>query len=82
LDPKEVIADQLGNRRQHIVAVVCPQSCERSITLPVNGLPGSYSSKADRTITSGLPTIRPETALYGTSDQQICVATKIGFWLV
>src|SRR5439155_11202695 len=25
---------------------------------------------------------RPETAPCGTSDQQICVATKIGFWLV
>ena len=35
-----------------------------------------------RRLVCGLPTIRPETALYGTSDQQICVATKIGFWLV
>jgi hypothetical protein len=41
-----------------------------------------FADNPSKWITSEWLTIRPETALYGTSDQQVCVATKIGFRLV
>ena len=41
----------------HTLGLV-PHKCQ----LLVNGLCGSYSSKPERTISSGLPTIHPERA--------------------